>query len=130
MRTGRDEAGTKLAKTLVKDKSIDEQKKFQRILEVKGKRNVLFLLMYPPTGGDYEKDFLVEDYFGHDRLADVSQKILDKFKGNKGLMSKSVPTVNVYLKSTALPDFCDSSTNVADFDGFEVLLNDLESFFS
>lgn len=45
-------------------------------------------------------------------------------------MSKSVPTVNAYLKSTALPDFCDSSTEAADFDGFEILLNDLEVFFS
>lgn len=126
----RDEAGTKLAKILVKDKSIDEMVKFQGILEVKGKRNDLFLLMYPPTGGDYGKDFLVEDYFGHDILAKVSQKILDKFKDNKNLMSKAVPTVNAYLKSTALPDFCDSSTNVSDYDGFEVLLDDLEAFFS
>lgn len=126
----RDEAGTKLAKTLVKDKTIDEQKKFQRILEVKGKRSDLFLLMYPPVGGDFEKDFLVEDYFGHDRLADVSQKILDKYKDNKGLLSKAVPTVNAYLKSTALPDFCDNSTDAEDFDGFDVLLKDLEPFFS
>lgn len=126
----RDEAGTNLAKTLVKAKAIDEQKKFQRILEVKGKRSDLFLLMYPPVGGDFEKDFLVEDYFGHDRLADISQKILDKYKDNKGLLSKAVPRVNAYLKSTALPDFCDNSTDAEDFDGFEVLLKDLETFFS
>lgn len=127
----RDEAGTNLAKTLIKDnKTIDEQKKFQKILEVKGKRSDLFLLMYPPVGGDFEKDFLVEDYFGHDILAEVSQRILDRFKSNKALMSKAVPTVNAYLKSTALPDFCDNSTEAADFDGFEVLLNDLEVFFS
>lgn len=126
----RDEAGTKLAKTLVKDKSIDEQKKFQSILEMKGKRSDLFLLMYPPVGGNFEKDFLVEDYFGHDILADVSQKILDKFKGNKDLMSKAVPSVNSSLKNKALPDFCDSSTNISDYDGFEVLLDELEVFFS
>lgn len=126
----RDKAGTRLAVTQVKDKTIDEQKKFQCILEVKGKRNDLYLLMYPPTNGDYEKDFLVEDYFGHDILAEVSQGILDKYKSNKGLMSKAVPTVNASLKSTALPEFCTNSTNAADFDGFEVLLDKLEAFFS
>lgn len=125
----RDEAGTKLAKSLVKEKNIDEMAKFRAIYEMKGKRTDLFVMMYPPTNGKYDKEFLVEDYFGHAILSKVSKSILDKYTSNSALMSKSIPTLNAYLKGTALPEYSKASVESADFDGFEVLLNELENFF-
>lgn len=118
----RDESGLKCARGLLGNNNLKKVdiNDFRNI----GSRTDMFLLMLPPIGGDFSEDFLIEDYFDHNKVLDISkqyidQKFTDKFTG--------FPKVKQDLKEKLLPEFAKTTASNVDMERFRTLLEKLEA---
>lgn len=115
----RDSGGLKCAKEVLQKENL--KKEDIDIQPIKTKKNSSFIML--PSIDGSQKDFLIEDYFDHDKIQQLSIKyISDKFAGKN---FSGFPKVKEELKKTILPNFCDNSMSPEDFEGFKVLLNKL-----
>ncbi len=119
----RDDAGLKCARNLMGNQNLKKEN-VTGFSPICG-RSDMFLLMLPSTSGDVSKDFLIEDYFDHGKVADISKKYIDTdFKVEDGF--KGFPKVKEDLKKTLLPKFAKADANSTDMEGFRILLEKLE----
>lgn len=117
----RDDAGLKCARELIGNENLKkvDVTDFRALFG----RADMFLLMLPSTSGIFSADFLIEDYFDHGKVANLSKDhINSKFTGN----FNSFPPVKKDLKESLLPEFAKTSASSADFEGFRTLLEKLE----
>lgn len=118
----RDDSGLKCARGLIGNNNLKKEdiNGYRTLFE----RGDVFLLMLPPNGEDFSQDFLIEDYFDHQKVLTLSQDyISNKFSGN----FNSFPKVKDDLKKVLLPDFAKNTAAGADFEGFRILLEELEA---
>ena len=87
-------------------------------------KNNAFLVMLPSKNGS-QKDFVIEDYFDHDKIQELSINYINTNFSNKNFVE--FPKVKDDLKKEILPKFCDESVKAEDFVGFRVLLDKLAS---
>ena len=120
----RDEAGLKCAQKLIGNDNLKKENicDFRAIC---GRRD-MSLLMLPSTSGDFSKSFVIEDYFDHGKLSDISKKYIDSnFKMENGFIG--FPKVKDDLKKILLPNFVKKEADSADMEGFRILLEKLET---
>lgn len=118
----RDESGLKCARALIGNDNLSK-------VDINDYRSLfgrtdMFLLMLPSINGNFSTDFIIEDYFDHAQVSNLSKNhINSKFTGN----FNSFPPVKKDLKEILLPEFAKTTTNAADFEGFRTLLEKLEA---
>lgn len=118
----RDDAGLKCARKLIGNDNLKK-------VDINDYRTLfgradMYLLMLPPTNGHFSSDFLIEDYFDHGKVSNISKDHINaKFTGN----FNSFPPVKKDLKETLLPDFAKTAAVAADLEGFKTLLDKLEA---
>jgi 5S rRNA maturation endonuclease (ribonuclease M5) len=118
----RDESGLKCARALIGNDNLSK-------VDINDYRSLfgrtdMFLLMLPSINGNFSADFIIEDYFDHAQVSNLSKNhINSKFTGN----FNSFPPVKKDLKEILLPEFAKTTTNAADFEGFRTLLEKLEA---
>ena len=118
----RDDAGLKCARKLIGNDNLKK-------VDINDYRTLfgradMYLLMLPPTNGHFSSDFLIEDYFDHGKVSNISKDHINaKFTGN----FNSFPPVKKDLKETLLPDFAKTAAVAADLECFKTLLDKLEA---
>ena len=120
----RDEAGLKCAKKLIGNDNLKKENitDFRPICG----RSDMSLLMLPPADGNFRKDLLIEDYFSHVNILDMSKKYIDSnFTDGKGFLE--FPKVKDDLKKKLLPNFVKDEAKSSDMEGFRILLEKLEA---
>ena len=118
----RDEAGLKCARALIGNENLKKVDitDFRALFG----RADMFLLMLPSANGNFSADFIIEDYFDHGKVTNLSKDYINaKFTGN----FNSFPPVKKDLKETLLPDYANNSAEAADMEGFRTLLEKLET---
>lgn len=115
----RDIAGLKCAKKVLGNKNF--KKENVDVKSIPTKKNA-FLVMLPSKNGS-QQDFVIEDYFDHDKIQELSINYINTNFSNKNFVE--FPKVKDDLKKEILPKFCDDSVNPEDFIGFRVLLDKL-----
>ncbi len=118
----RDDSGLKCARGLLGNENLKKAdiNDFRSI----GTRTDMFLLMLPPVGGNYSEDFLIEDYFDHNRVLNLSKQYIDQKFTDK---FTAFPKVKQDLKEKLLPEFAKNNATDADLELFRTLLEKLES---
>lgn len=117
----RDNGGLKCAQKVLNNKNLKKADISTRPVDCK--QNT-FLMMIP-TKGVNDSDFVVEDYFNHNKIRSLSIKyIREKFREKN---FTGFPKVKDDLKKIVLPAFCEESNNLNDFKGFKRILNQLNS---
>lgn len=119
----RDDAGIKCANKLIGNDNLKKEN-IMDFCAICG-RSDMFLLLLPPTNGDFRRDFLIEDYFDHQKILDIlDEHVRSKFTGSFSSFPKSVKKD---IKDSLVPAFVKEKAVAADLEGFRVLLEKLES---
>lgn len=118
----RDDGGLKCARGLLGNDNLKKED-ITDYRSING-RTDMFLLMLPPLTTNYSDDFVIEDYFSHAKVMDLSKSYIDnKFIG----AFNKFPRVKQDLKEIIMPDFAKVSATDVDMAGFKTLLDKLEA---
>ncbi|WP_321517669.1 AAA family ATPase [uncultured Bacteroides sp.] len=117
----RDDAGLKCSKKILEKKDFNKSDlDYRRISTTRND----YLLMLPSINAN-QKDFLIEDYFKQEKMAELTKNEIDtKFDNSKNF--KEFPPVKDNLKNTLLPNFCKNDATADDMVEFKILLDKLK----
>lgn len=119
----RDTGGLKCAKKVLNNDNL--KKDDIDVRQITAKQNASFIMI--PSKDGSQKDFMVEDYFDHNKIEQLSIEYISTHFSGKNF--GEFPKVKDDMKRTVLPNFCDSSTDPNDFIGFKILFDKIMEVF-
>ena len=117
----RDTAGENCANKLLQKREKLLKKNIN--CEIIDKDREQYFLMIPPLKAD-QSDFLIEDYFGREKIKELALKCIEKHYG-ENVSLNSFPKVKDKIKCDDLKVFCSTATK-KDMKGFLPLLDKLK----
>lgn len=117
----RDTAGQNCANKVLGERLKLEKKNID--CKIISKDREQYLLMIPPLKPD-QSDFLIEDYFGREKIKELALQCIDKHYG-EDVSFNSFPKVKDKVKGEVLKAFCSTATK-DDMKGFLSLLDKLK----